>query len=273
MVRRSRKLCCSSFRILLLQFAHFHFQILEPVGASLEFHEYTSLKDYDQTIADHICMDACNASIVYRLLQGIGFDCAGKRVLDLGTGTGQVARLLGGIPGLIVEACDVDHEVAAYFKHDFELRSVSFYFCDFIKQELPKNYDAIIGRGIYHHLPKQARPTFLKAMATKSPVFILADEGIKEYSSEDERLSNCRRWYGLVIEEAKRRGFHNLVKIESQFLKHEQLRSADDGGDFKESPSHLIEDAAAVGLVPTYIDRYGPWHEFGGGFFTATFLK
>jgi SAM-dependent methyltransferase len=239
----------------------------------LEFHEYTSLKDYDQTIADHIYMDACNGSIIYRLMQGIGFSCNRKTVLDLGTGTGQVARLLGGIPGLVVEACDVDPEAEAYFKADFELTNVPFHRCDFLTHELPKSYDAIVGRGIYHHLPKKLRPPFLRAMADKSSVFILADEGIQEYSSEDERLANCARWYGLVIREAKRRGFYSLAKIESEFFNHERLRTADDGGDFKESPSHLIEDAAAVGLVPTYVDRYGPWRELGGGFFTATFIK
>ena len=110
-------------------------------------------------------------------------------------------------------------------------------------------------------------------MATKSPVFILADEGIKEYSSEDERLSNCKRWYGLVIEEAKRRGFQNLAKIESKFR-----------GTNNFAPRTMEEISKKVRLTsPRMLPQLdwfphtsigtAPRHEFGGGLFTATFLK
>jgi len=68
-----------------------------------------------------------------------------------------------------------------------------------------------------------------------------------------------------------RRGITRLAEIESQFLEHERAATADDGLDFKESPSHLVEDARIVGLKPTSIDRQGPWESCAGGFFTATF--
>ncbi len=239
----------------------------------MQYHEYTNLGAYDQTIASHIYMDACNGSIAYRLLEAIGFPCRGKRVLDLGAGTGQVSRFLGGLPGLLVEACDVDDEAAKYFRSDAELRDVPFHQLDFLANELPHPYDGIVARGIYHHLPKSERPRFLKKMTESAPVFILADEGIREYNSEEERLRNCANWYGLVIMEARRRGFNQLAEIESSFLKHEQLQSADDGGDYKESPTQLIADAEKVGLKPPIIDRYGPWEECGGGFYTATFVR
>jgi SAM-dependent methyltransferase len=239
----------------------------------MQYHEYTNLGAYDQTIASHIYMDACNGSIAYRLLQAIGFPCNAKKVLDLGAGTGQVSRFLGGFPGLIVEACDADDEAVKYFRSDAELRNVPFHQLDFLADELPHSYDGIVARGIYHHLPKSARPQFLKKMTENAQVFILADEGIREYHSEEERLHNCASWYGLVIKEARRRGFDQLAEIESSFLKHEQMQSADDGGDYKESPTQLIDDAKQVGLKPAYIDRYGPWNEYGGGFYTATFLR
>lgn len=58
-----------------------------------------SIYDYDETIVSHPLIDTCNMSIVYRLLEHLGIPCEGKRVLDVGTGTGQVSRLLKGIPG------------------------------------------------------------------------------------------------------------------------------------------------------------------------------
>ena len=109
-------------------------------------------------------------------------------------------------------------------------------------------------------------------MCAHTKLLIIADEGIREYADEKERVRNCETWYGYVIGEAKRRGITRLAEMESQFLEHERAATADDGLDFKESPSHLIEDARAVGLRPPSIDRQGPWKEYGGGFFTATFV-
>jgi hypothetical protein len=114
---------------------------------------------------------------------------------------------------------------------------------------------------------------FLKAMCDHAKVVIIADEGILEYENETERIRNCQAWYGFVIAEAKRRGLTRLAEMESRFLEHERLSTADDAGDYKESPSQLVADAQQVGLRPTSIDRQGPWKELGGGFFTVTFKQ
>lgn len=237
----------------------------------MHYYEYVAIDADDQTIATHPLIDACDASIAYRLLEHLGIPCAGKTVLDVCTGTGQVSRFLLGIPGLKVEACDLDPQAEAYFRAHPEVKDVPFVRMDVLETELKKHYDAIICRGAYHHFPKSKRPQFLKMMAAHTKLLIVADEGIREYADEAERVRNCDAWYGYVIGEAKRRGITRLAEMESQFLEHERAATADDGLDFKESPSHLIEDARVVGLKPTSIDRQGPWEQYGGGFFTATF--
>jgi SAM-dependent methyltransferase len=237
----------------------------------MHYYEYVSIDADDQTIALHPLIDACNASIAYRLLEHLGIPCEGKTALDLGAGTGQVSRFLKGIPGLLVEACDVDPQSQHYFRSHPELKDVPFHVLDVLESELPKRYDAVVCRGLYHHFPKGKRPKFLKLMSEYTQILIIADEGIREYASEAERVRNCEMWYGYVIGEAKRRGIPRLADMEAGFLEHERFATADDGLDFKESPSHLLEDARAVGLKPLSIDRQGPWQEKGGGFFTATF--
>jgi SAM-dependent methyltransferase len=229
-----------------------------------------SKRDDDHAILCHPYMLMSNGTLVYRLLEYLRIPCDGKTVLDLGAGTGQATRLLKAIPGLRVEACDIDPSSERFFREHAELRDVPFFQLDFLTQDIPKHYDAIICRGVYHHVPKRLRSTFLRQIYDHSSVAIIVDEGILEYSTIQEREAHCDSWYGHIVREAERQRLHYLARAETEFWKHERLNSADDGGDFKESPSHLIVDAEAAGLAPVSLDRYGPWH-LGGGFFTVTF--
>lgn len=237
------------------------------------FDEYVSIDADDQTIACHPIIDACNSSIVYRLLENLGIPCEGKTVMDVCAGTGQVSRLMQGIPGIIVEACDIDPQSKAFFHAHPELTEIPFTLMDVLVDNFPRRYDAMVCRGAYHHIPKSKRSAFLKSMCDHADVVIIADEGILEYESEAERVRNCEVWYGYVIGEAKRRGLPRLAEMETSFLEHERLATADDAGDFKESPAMLLTDARQVGLKPKSVDRQGPWKEMRGGFFTVTFAR
>src|SRR2546423_14745306 len=84
----------------------------------LTYHEYANVDpdEQDQAIACHSFIDTCNGSIAYRLIEQLKTPCAGKVVLDAGAGTGQVTGLLLAFRGLIVEACDVDPDSAAFLR-------------------------------------------------------------------------------------------------------------------------------------------------------------
>jgi protein-L-isoaspartate O-methyltransferase len=236
---------------------------------------YTSMNvdlyDYDESIASHPHIDACNASIVYRLIQHLGVECAGKTVLDVGTGTGQVVRLLRGVPGLVVEACDTDSQYNQFFKDHPELKDIPLLNLDPLKDRFSRKYDAIVCRGVYHHIPKIQRPAFLKQLCNLGKVVIISDEGLLEYENDEQRIRHFNSWYSYIVHESKRRKLGKLAEMEHCFWKNEYKSSSDDGGDFKESPGILIDEAFQVGLKPTSLDRFGPWEESKGGFFTATF--
>src|SRR5258708_15194099 len=197
----------------------------------MPYYERTSIDIDDQTMALHPIIDACDGSIAYRLLEHIGFPCIGKTILDVGAGTGQMCRLLRGFPGVVVEACDLDPQSEALFRQSPELKPMTFHRVDILSQSFSRPYDAAVARGVYHHIAKSDRHRFLKTLTDLAPIVIIADEGIREYSSEDERLRNCETWYGYVIGEARRRKIESLALIETEYLKHEQLGNADDGGD------------------------------------------
>ncbi|MEO9850183.1 MAG: class I SAM-dependent methyltransferase [Reichenbachiella sp.] len=236
----------------------------------LHYSEYTtSLFEYDFSIASHALIDACNASIISNLVKNLDFNKKELVILDAGCGTGQVTRMLNGIKGVTAEACDIDPEAKKYFQSNPETKNIKYYNLDFINDELPRFYDAIITRGVYHHVPKEQRPKLLANVMKFTSLFINADEGILEYSSESERLSNCNVWYSFVINEAKRRHLYALATMESDYLRHEKLNTADDGGDLKESPEQFINDCNAAHLSKPEIQLLGDWEKYKGGFYTA----
>lgn len=237
------------------------------------YSDYVDLFLYDQSISCHPYIDACNSSIIYRLLQNIGMDGNPKRVLDAGAGSGQVVRLLKGIPFLEIDACDIDTEAKRFFKDNPETADISYYEWNVINDKFDKYYDAIIIRGVYHHIPKAERGKMLVNLCSQANIVINADEGIMEYKTPEERIEHCKRWYSYVISEAERRKLNDLVKMETENWGHEEFNTADDGGDFKESPTDLIRDAEESGLTISSIDRLGRWDELKGGFYTAVITK
>lgn len=239
----------------------------------MHYSEYVNLFKYDEGISCHPYIDACNSSIIYRLLESIGFDDKPKRVLDAGAGSGQVSRLLQGIPNLEIDACDIDPEAKKFFKDNPETAHIPYYDWDIVNETFDKYYDAIIIRGVYHHIPKSQRAKLLSNLCRQAKIVINADEGILEYKDEEERLEHCKVWYGYVINEAKRRLLQGLMEMETEYFEHEKLNTADDGGDLKESPQIFINEAEKAGLKIISKDILGNWNKLKGGFYTITFSK
>jgi SAM-dependent methyltransferase len=206
-------------------------------------------------------------------LQNVGWDGSPKRVLDAGAGSGQVVRLLKGIPFLEIEACDIDAEAQKFFKDNPETADVPYYEWNIVDDKFNKYYDAIIIRGVYHHIPRVERVRMLSNLCSQASILINADEGILEYETPQERIEHCEKWYGYVIRESKRRKLTELAEMETENLKHEKLDTADDGGDFKESPTVLIRDVEEAKLRVSSLDRLGRWNELKGGFYTAVITK
>lgn len=234
----------------------------------MHYSEYVNLFKYDKGISCHPFIDACNSSIIYRLIENIGFDKRPKKILDAGAGTGQVSRLLQGIPNLEIDACDIDPEAKRFFKDNPETSNINFYDWDIINDKFDKYYDVIIIRGVYHHIPKSQRKKLIENLCRQAKLVINADEGILDYKDEKERLKYCKVWYGYVINEAKRRLLQGLFEMETEYFEHEKLNTADDGGDLKESPTVFkqeVENSKAKVISEDYI---GDWNKLKGGFYT-----
>ncbi len=227
---------------------------------------------YDRNIVAHPWVDSCNAAIVWQLSKLRPSRGESLRVLDVGTGTGQVVRLLRDLPGVRVEAQDIDPAVSQWFSAHPELRGIPLHVCalgELFASSDGHPFDVTVSRGVYHHIPKSDRVRFVRETLSLAPVHILADEMVAEFATPDVRLENCNSWYGHVIAEARRRGLPELAGMENAFLLHERDSSADDGLDYKESPQQLQEEAVAAGGKVSALMRIGPWKESRGGFVVA----
>nr|VFJ44668.1 MAG: Methyltransferase domain-containing protein [Candidatus Kentron sp. FM]VFJ50408.1 MAG: Methyltransferase domain-containing protein [Candidatus Kentron sp. FM]VFK08680.1 MAG: Methyltransferase domain-containing protein [Candidatus Kentron sp. FM] len=234
-----------------------------------QYYDLVPLDVYDETIVGHPYIDACNASLLYHLLLSLEYQTMGKHVLDIGTGTGQVVRLLRGVPGLKVSAQDKAPESAAYFQSHPELQKIPFHLFNAVRGAFPSHFDVITCRGVLHHIPKSQRVTFLSNMLRHADHVIIADEAVANYQSEQERIAHCREWYGFVIKESRRRGLNELAEVESKFLAYDVSAAHDDEMDFKEDLPHIRADIEAAGGWISHTHIYGPWKSYQGGFYTV----
>jgi SAM-dependent methyltransferase len=228
--------------------------------------------DYDETIVAHPYMDQIKASIVERVIacrESLGRPV---RVLDLGCGSGQLARVLLGLTDVELELCDTDAASEEFCKHHPELQQLEFHRLNVLHQgdaELlaARKYDIIIALGVLHHVPPLLRSEFARACRQIAPIVVIADEGLAEYGNEDERRQFGAVWYDFVINEAERRGIHKLARLERLFKKSDisAVRSVTD--DYKVSISETENMIRSGGLAVTLVRRFGDWSANKGGMF------
>lgn len=230
------------------------------------YFEYVDIFDYDRTIVAHPWMDQLKGTVLFRLVDTFGTRerCV---VLDFGAGTGQMTRLLLPFQNFVVRAADEDPQAKAYFASHPELSAVQFELGRFPADALESHYDAIVVVGVLHHIPKKDRIPLLTYMKRYSKCLVIADEGLLEYGSLEQRREHCRSWYGAVIEESKRRGLVDLAKLEAVSLADDLEADPGTSHDFKESPSLVIEDAIASGWNVSSLDRIGDWDRYKGGMY------
>jgi len=251
-----------------------------PVALSCEseqpsetYYDQVDIFDYDQTIVAHPLMDSVKAAMIADL---ISLDINNQRdisILDAGTGSGQLARLILAFGFRNLELADIDAHSEAFCRDHPELSHVPFHRVDLAAADLKslggKHFDVVCLLGVFHHVPQRQRVNFLKSVSRIASHVLIGDEGILEYSCEKERKQHARQWYGFVISEAKRRRIPKLAAMEELFLKSDTSDFRGPNEDFKESPTAVLSYAEKANFSIINLNRIGNWSEHKGGMYTA----
>lgn len=242
-------------------------------GTCDDYYASVNIRDYDETIVGHPYMEQIKAAIVAAVaIQGerLGREIS---VLDVGTGSGQLARALCGVPGTRTTLCDRDYRARDFCAEHPELTSQPFVMADLTSDNLDafgeQQFDIVCALGVLHHVPPPNRAVFLRNLGRLGQTVIVADEGIASYQTEAERRTNARIWYGFVIREATRRGLVKLAKLETDFMASDTASARGLHDDFKQSPQIVADQARVAGLEIEKIQLIGPWDVNKGGMFMA----
>jgi SAM-dependent methyltransferase len=231
-----------------------------------------NIYDYDETIVAHPLMDQIKSAICERIVVSNSADSRPLRVLDLGCGSGQLARAMAGLSNVQVELCDPDPTSEKFCKEHPELEKMKFHSLDILSEpdvELLEEgkFDIVASLGVLHHIPPGLRDKFIKNCKRLAPIVIIADEGLAEYSNEEQRISFVTSWYDFVIDEAVRRGISKLANFERRFKKSDLSATRLPTDDFKVSVSSAIKSSEAAGLSVRIVRTFGDWETNKGGMF------
>jgi hypothetical protein len=232
------------------------------------YYDDVDIYEYDKTITSHPLMDQLKSGVVAAVLAVRGMQPS--RLIDVGTGSGQMTRVLIGFPFFSVLALDKDPHAERFFADHPELQEVEFICSDVFDFRPDVVLDAVICVGFFHHIPKARRPEFISMLLRIAPLLIIGDEFLAPYASPGERTANCGRWYDWVITESRRRGLEALARLETTFKEHDLLANGADEGDFKEDIDRLRADVAVTGARITSVLEYGDWKHMGGGMAVVT---
>lgn len=144
-------------------------------------------------------------------------------VVELGCGPIRMTPGLVG-PKVALTAVDCDDGFLRYASdciknHNHRIRLVNAKVQEY-RHDKPVHIFA--SQGLHHHVPK-GLPTFmyLRNVADQlapNGIYVLSDEMLPHYETEEERLTRAIIWYSHIIHAAKRQGYSQLAYEEARTL-------------------------------------------------------
>jgi SAM-dependent methyltransferase len=238
------------------------------------YFETVDIYEYDETIVAHPLMDQVKSAICERIVLRAAAHDRTSKVLDLGCGSGQLARSLLGLSNVEVHLSDCDPDSRTFCSRHPELGVLPFHAVNLLHDDgveaLRKvRFDSIVILGVLHHVPPLERARFIANCARVASHVVLADEGLAPYADEAERCRNAEIWYNFVIAEAKRRGLDKLAALEESFKKCDISTTRQVTDDYKTSLEEVLTLVDDRMVDRTTIKRIGDWPRHRGGMYVV----
>lgn len=185
-----------------------------------QYSRFISAEDYVQTVwKQHLYIEEANR---YALQWIANFAQLGPcTLLEIGCGPGVLLDELAAIPMVQVFALDKDSEFLQYARAH-NSGPIHFIEQDLFSYQHPTPINVCYSSGLHHHIAK-GRPTqeylsrVWKQLAPNG-YYIVVDEFIPDYQSQEERDIRLVIWYAHIIHHALVNRYHKLAEEEAKTL-------------------------------------------------------
>lgn len=195
------------------------------------------------------------------------------KILELGAGTGIVTLELAKLNSTDITAVELDHNCCTLLqKIVFPFKNVKIVQGDMITYCNENKFDIIISVFSHDHVHYDKRFAFAENInknLKSSGIYIMGNELIHEFTSEEERKKSLHLYHDFIIEMAKNEGNHEIAKLESEAL----CSGLNKIGDFKRHEQMLEEEMQHAGFTILVKEKIGPKDKDIGGVFVYIFEK
>jgi SAM-dependent methyltransferase len=177
--------------------------------------------DYNMLMSDqHLYISASDKFLAETIKKETHNEAA--EVVELGSGPGRILPLLReSLPNAHISAVEADRTFADYAQSIMG-NSVDFIFGDVEHYQHPRLVDAFCSQGFHHHVAKGKKTkNYLKNIYNQlrpGGIYVLSDEFLPDYSSEEDREQKVIVWYSHIIAHAILHAHDYLAQEEAKTL-------------------------------------------------------
>lgn len=179
--------------------------------------------DYNQLMShEHLYIGASDNYLKHEIAQRIA-DITDAEIVELGCGPGRLLPLIAQTHPRHLTLVDIDPNFITYAQ---EVANTLGFPANIVQSNIvtyqhTAPVDIFYSQGIHHHIAKNLTQRYLENIheqLTPNGVYILSDEFLPDYDTEEERKINAIVWYSHVIDHASQHGFHYLAQEEAKTL-------------------------------------------------------
>lgn len=195
------------------------------------------------------------------------------KILELGAGTGIVTLELVQLPSVDITAVEIDRHCCTFLQKKLsKYKNVQVVQGDMVTFLSAEPFDIVISVFSHDHVHYDKRFEFAKNInknLNPHGVYIMGNELIMEFISEQERKKSLHSYHNFIIKKAKKEGHHEVAELEKEAL-HSGLNKI---GDFKRHEKMLEEEMQKADFKIIKKEKMGPKNKKIGGVFVYTFKK
>ncbi len=139
-------------------------------------------------------------------------------VVELGCGPARLLPRIGEVDRIRLVGVDHDEKFVSYAQDRVRGTSLDVRLDDIISYTHEKPVDIFYSQGVHHHMAKPPTEYLQNVASQLNPgsIFILSDEFLPEYKTEEERRVRATIWYAHIIDHALRYGYSYLAQEEAK---------------------------------------------------------